>query len=306
MARPIFVAAYAAVPPGPFDPAAEAAVYSGLEALGVAGLEQPYFGSLHRHDEGFLLGQLRPGWDLALTVLPGTMDRLKEDPSFGLAATRPDGRKRALEFMDGARRAVERLEGRLGRRAVRAVQVHSAPRPAHSPERLAESLSELRRWDWRGATLLVEHCDAARDDGAHDKGFLPLGSEVEAVLASAGPTPAACSLNWGRSALEGRSAGTPLTHIARLREAGLYGGLVFSGVTPSHPDYGAWKDSHAPFSTACPASLLAPEAAAEALAGGAPPLLGLKVQPLPASLGVTARLAVVADGLHALARASKT
>lgn len=301
MARPVFVAAYAAVPPGPFDPAAEAAVYAGLAGLGVAGIEQPYFGSLHRHDEGFLLDQLRPGWGIVLTVLPGTMDRLKEDPTFGLASTSYDGRARALDFMRGALKAVRTINARMGRLAVRAVEVHSAPRPpAAAADRLAKSLSELRSWDWQGATLLVEHCDAARDDGAHDKGFLPLGSEVEAVLASAGPTPAACSLNWGRSALEGRSAGTPLTHIARLREAGLYGGLVFSGVTPSHPDYGAWKDSHAPVSTACPASLLTPEAAAAALAGGAPPLLGLKVQPLPSSLGVPARLAVVADGLSHL------
>lgn len=300
--RPVFVAAYAAVPPGPFDPAAESAVYDGLERLGVGGLEQPFFGTLHRADEGFLLGQLRADWDVVLTTLPGTMDRLKEDPGFGLAASRPEGRKRALEFLESALRAVERIDACLGRRAVRAVEVHSAPRPAHSAQALAESLSELRRWDWRGATLLVEHCDAARADGGHDKGFLPLEKEVDAVLGSSGPTPAACSLNWGRSALEGRSGRMPLEHIARLKEAGLYGGLVFSGVTPVHPDYGSWKDSHAPFSTSCPASLLTPEAAAEALALGAPPLLGLKVQPLPASLDVPARLAVVADALASLGK----
>ncbi|TBR22338.1 DUF4862 family protein [bacterium] len=293
---PLFVAAYAAVPPGAFDRRAEAALYDGLERLGVGGLEQPFFGTLHRHDEGFLLGQLREDWDVVLTTLPGTMERLSENPGDGLASTSADGRKRALEFMDSARRAVERVNACLGRPAVRAVEVHSAPRPAPSWERLAESLTELRHWDWHGAALLVEHCDAARPEGGHDKGFLPLDAEVEAVLESSGPTPTACSLNWGRSALEGRSAATPLEHIARLQEAGLYGGMVFSGVTPKHPDYGAWKDSHAPFSTACPASLLTPEAAAAALALGEPPLIGLKVQPLPASL------AVVADALAHLGR----
>ena len=302
----ILVAAYAAVPPGPFDGRGESAVYNGLSALGVGGLELPFFGALHRHDEGFLLGQLRPEWDLVLTTLPGTMDRLKEAPAFGLAATGAEGRTRALGFLESALRAVERIEAALGRPAVAAVEVHSAPRPAHSAESFARSLSELRRWDWRGAALLVEHCDRARPAGDHDKGFLTLGEEVDAVLGSSGPTPAACSLNWGRSALEGRSAKTPLKHVARLQAAGLYGGLVFSGVTPSHPDYGTWKDSHAPFSTSCPASLLTPQAAAAALALGAPPLLGLKVQPLPAALSVPARLAVVADGLAALEGSLKT
>ncbi|TPW21611.1 MAG: UDP-N-acetylglucosamine pyrophosphorylase [Elusimicrobia bacterium] len=301
----VLVAAYAAAPPGTFDPAAETALYDGLAALGVAGLEQPFFSGLHRHDEGFLLGRLRPEWNIVLTVLPGTMDRMREDSAFGLASADGDGRKRAVGFMASALRAVERLNARMGRRAVRAVAVHSAPRPTPSWERFAESLTELRSWDWMGATLLVEHCDAARPDGAHDKGFLRLPDEVSAVRGSAGRTPAACSLNWGRSALEGRSERTPLEQAAALRASGLYGGLFFSGVTPTHPDYGAWKDSHAPFSTACPASLLTPEAAAAVLALGAPPLVGLKVQPLPASLDVPARLAVVADGLSALTHGTR-
>lgn len=296
----VLVAAYAAMPPGAFDPKAEAAIYDGLKALGVAGVEQPFFGSLHRHDEGFLLDQLRPDWDVVLTTLPGTMDRMKEDPAFGLASADEGGRSRALRFMDDSRRAVERINARLGRQAVRAVEVHSAPRPSPSKDRFAQSLSELRDWDWQGATLLVEHCDAARADGAHDKGFLLLEDEVYAVRTSTGPTPLACSLNWGRSALEGRSASTPLDHIARLKEAGLYGGLFFSGVTVAHAEYGSWRDSHAPFSTSCSVSLLTPEAAAAALAAGAPPLVGLKVQPLPDSLDVPSRLAVVADGLRAL------
>ncbi len=126
----VLVAAYAAVPPGPFDPKAETAIYNGLAALGVAGVEQSFFGKLHRHDEGFLLGQLRPGWDVVLTTLPGTMGRMKEDPAFGLASTDEGGRGRALRFMDEARRAVERINARLGRLAVRAVEVHSAPRPS--------------------------------------------------------------------------------------------------------------------------------------------------------------------------------
>jgi hypothetical protein len=298
--RGVIVAAYAAVPPGPFDPAAEAALYDGLQRQGVGGLEQPFFGTLHRHDEGFLLGQLRAGWDVVLTTLPGTMDRLAGDPVFGLASRDYDGRNRALQFMREARRAVERVNASLGRMAVRAVQVHSAARPAPSRERFLKSLSELRRWDWQGAALLVEHCDAARADGAHDKGFLSLEDEVFAVQNSTGTGAVACSVNWGRSALEGRSALTPLEHVARLRKVNLLGGLFFSGVTAAHPDYGTWKDSHPPFSTSCPASLLTPKAAAAALAPGRPPLVGLKIQPLPASLDVPARLAVVADGLSRL------
>lgn len=301
----LHAAAYALTPQGPFDRAFETALYDGLASRGLAGLEQPYFGTLHRHDESWLISRIRPEWTLILTPLPGTMERLGTGPAFGLASTDRDGRRRALDFMDGARRAVERLERDLGRRAVAAVLTHSAPRPcaAASPslEAYAESLSELRRWDWRGAVLLAEHCDAWTKDRPVDKGFLRFEDEAVAVRMSEGPTPAGLLVNWGRSALEGRSAETPLEHLRRAKESELPLGLVFSGVAPSDPRYGEWRDSHAPFSTACPNSLLTPAAAKAALAAAGPgALLGVKIQAKPPTLGAAERLALLDDALRAL------
>jgi hypothetical protein len=300
----IHAAAYSLTPPGPFDRPLEDELYDGLAARGLAGLEQPYFGSLHRHDESWLISRLRPEWTLILTPLPGVMERFAADPAFGLASRDRDGRRRALDFMDGARRAVERLEKDLGRRAVVAVLTHSAPRPgaaAPSLESYADSLTELRRWDWRGAQLLAEHCDAWTKERPVDKGFLRLEDEAVAVRMSGGPTPAGLLINWGRSALEGRSAATPLEHLRRAREAELLRGLVFSGVTPSDPLYGEWRDSHAPFSSACPASLLTPGAAREALAAAGPgALLGVKLQAKPATLDAARRLALLDDALRSL------
>lgn len=300
----IHVGAYAAS--GGLDEADEATLYAGLAEMGIAGLEQPYFGTWHRRDEGWLIGQIRPDWSLIVTTLPGTMDRLAPDKRFGLASADADGRRRAVDFIESARRATETLHRALGRRAVRAVMVHSAPRlggsgAKSSLEGFADSLTDLRGRDWQGAKLLVEHCDAAVTGQPPDKGFLRIEDEALAVKLSSGATPAGLGINWGRSALETRSAEGPLEHIARAVQAELLGGLFFSGVTPDDPEFGAWKDSHAPFSTTCPNSLLTPAAAKAALAAaGDCPILGLKLQTKPATMAVTERLAVIRDGLAAL------
>lgn len=286
------------------DAETEAALYDGLAELGVAGLEQPFFGGLHRRDDAWLLDRLRPDWTFVFTLLPGVMDRLNDDQHFGLASADKDGRLRALDFAESARRTIEHLNKYLGRLAVVAVQLHSAPRltsAKSSIEVFADSLSQLRGRDWMGATLLVEHCDAARPGHAPDKGFMRLEDELKAVKLSTGKTPVKFSINWGRSALETRSAKGPIDHIRRVVADDLMGALFFSGVSADHPDYGAWKDSHAPFSTSCPASLLTPAAAKAALtAAGACPIYGLKLQTLPHTLNVPQRLAVFRDGLDQL------
>src|SRR5438034_923832 len=66
------------------------------------------------------------------------------------------------------------------------------------------SLDELRAWDWRGAALSVEHCDAFVPGQAPAKGFLALGAEIDAIRASHGATPVGVAVNWGRSAIEAR------------------------------------------------------------------------------------------------------
>ncbi|UPT74178.1 MAG: DUF4862 family protein [Elusimicrobiota bacterium] len=216
------------------DESAEAALYKGIEALGAAGLEVPFTGKLHPRDEGWLTAQIRPDWTIVLTILPGEMDRLAKDKHFGLASADEGGRARALDFAESARLAVERLNKSLGRAAVIAVQVHSAPRlggsgAKSSLEKLAASLSDLRARDWSGARLLLEHCDAAVPDHAPDKGFLRIEDEVMAAKLSAGKTPLSMSINWGRSAVETRSAAGPVSHIERAVQADLLGALFFRG-----------------------------------------------------------------------------
>lgn len=300
----LHIGAYAATQS--LDQDDEAAFYEGLAGLGVAGLEQPFHGTLHRRDEAWLIGQIRPDWTVVLTTLPWTMGRLADDKRFGLASADEDGRGRALDFAESARRAVERLNRALGRRAVVGVELHSAPRlggsgAASSVEAFADSLTRLRAQDWQGAAILVEHCDAPMPGRACDKGFLRIEDEVLAAKLSEGKTPIGVSINWGRSALETRSAQGPIEHLRRAAQAELLGALFFSGAAASHPEYGDWRDTHPPFSTACPGSLLTPAAAKAALAE-APgcPIVGLKLQTKPATLSVPRRLAVIKDGLDAL------
>lgn len=303
----VFVSAYAAASPAsPWDRGAEGALFDGLARLDLAGLELPYTGRLHAHDDAWLIAQLRPNWRFILTLMPGTINCLKNDKDFGLASADADGRRRALDFAETARRAIERLHGHLGRKAVAAVSLQSAPRLAGSGARssleaFANSLTELRGLEWDGAELLVEHCDAAVPEHAPDKGFLRLEDECAAIGLSSGTAAARVMINWGRSAVETRSAAGPREHLRRAREAELLAGLFFSGATPVDSNYGEWKDSHAPFSTSCPASILTPAAAKAALKeAGALTYLGLKIQPLPATLGVTERLAMIRAGLDAL------
>lgn len=300
----LYVGAYAAS--AGLDEAAETELYRGLAELRIAGLETPFTGRLHARDDGWLLDQIRPEWTLVLTLLPGEMELLGANEHFGLASADKDGRAAALDFAESARRTVEHLHKFLGRPVVRAVQVHSAPRlggsgAKSSLEGFAASLTELRGRDWSGAKLLVEHCDAAVPAHAPDKGFLRVEDEVMALKLSTGRTPIALSVNWGRSAVETRSAEGPLDHLARAAQAEVLGALFFSGATPSHPAYGDWKDSHAPFSTSVPESILTPAAAKAALAAAPDcPIVGIKLQTKPATLPVPRRLAVLRDGLDAL------
>lgn len=302
----IHLGAYAASPcHSAWDAAAETAYYDGLKRLGLAGLEHPYWDRLHRFDDAWFLDALHPDWTIVLTTLPGVMHRLKEDSYFGLASADDGGRARALDFLEGTRRVIEHLHKYLGRRVVKAVEIHSAPRlgagAKSSLERLADSLTDLRARDWDGATLLLEHCDRNVPERAPDKGFLSLEDEAVAVRLSSGTTPLQLLINWGRSALETRSAAGPLEHLRRAREAELLGGLFFSGAVQSHPLYGDWRDSHAPFSTVEPASLLTPQAAADALrAAGDVAFLGLKMQALPKTLSVAERLRFVESNLETL------
>jgi len=311
---PYILGAYAAAPKTPaYDPVLEGRYFAELRALeGVRGLELPFYGTLHPHDVAALLTNLKPEWSYVLTGLPGTMDALTRNPHFGLASHSTAGRAAALDFCRGLRDAAATLNGRFGRPVVEAVELHTAPRQgpagvAASAEALADSLREIRGWDWSGARLAVEHCDAHVPGRPPQKGFLRLESECEALAATeAAPTPAGIVINWGRSAIEGRSPDAPIAHLRAARARNLLCGLMLSGACAQDAVYGDWQDTHAPFAPAfgiqhgAERSLLTAERAAACLreAGSALDILGIKIQPLPASVSLETRVAYLRDAIR--------
>lgn len=273
----------------------------------VSGLEIPFFGFPHARDLPTLLPVLPKKWANTLTCIPGTMERLKTDRAFGLASSDEAGRTRAVSFAKEACESVRCFQSAGG--VIRAVQIQSAPRQGPegakaSADAFSRSLSELRSWDWNGAELLVEHCDAYFPKAPFIKGFLPLSEEVIAIRGSTGKTPIGILINWGRSAIEERNPETPGRHAQIAGEAGLLRGVMFSGASDKDPVYGGWKDLHAPFSSWAPGSLLTEEVAGDTLAmAGEVAYIGLKIQPMGVkALSLPARFEAVRDGLSVLSR----
>ncbi len=198
----------------------------------IGGLEHPFYGTLHRYDDDWFLKNVRPDWDFVFTCLPGTVERIKNNPQFGLASQNEKGREAALAFILEAHRAVKKLNHYLKRKSVTAVAVHSAPAKEGSKEAFAKSLREIDSWDWDGAKILMEHCDAYRGDGQYAKGFLPLEDEMGAMK----QTKIGAMLNWGRSVVEGRNTTHILEQIDQLKRENLLKGFIFSGTTKDFAD----------------------------------------------------------------------
>lgn len=248
-----FIGAYAAAPSLiAWDPVAEGTFLKSVLALqGVAGLEVPFTGALHKDDEDWFLRQLPEHADYVVTTIPGTMARLGADPAFGLASTSATGRRAAIGFVHEALQAVTRLNSRVGRPAVIAVEIHSAPVASSgkaSVTALSESLAEICSWDWQGARVVLEHCDAYIAGQTPSKGFLTLEAETEAVhRAKSSGGALGMSINWGRSVIEQRRPEAALDHITYLRDAGLLAGVVLSGCADADTRFGpAWADVHVP------------------------------------------------------------
>lgn len=187
------------------------------------------------------------------------------------------------------------------------MQVHSAPRaPLTSRDALARSLDDVATLDLAGALVAVEHCDAPARGRTPQKGFLTLDDEL-AVLTG---RPERLTVNWGRSAIEGRSAATPLAHVRAAVEAGVLGGLMLSGATGADGPWGPpWEDSHIapagddPALAASAASLLDADHAAAALDAtqGTAAYVGAKVTTHPSLTDPAARVAVARATLALLA-----
>lgn len=301
----------------PADPAAEEAFYAGVAEIGVRGLEMPVpLEGAPQLEPAWISRNVQPAWDLMLTCIPTVMGRLGTDGEYGLASTDDDARARALADVARARDLARRLADEHGRTRVVAIQVHSSPGPGRgSREAFARSLTTIAGWDLAGADVLAEHCDARipRQDAA--KGFLSLDDEITSMRQVIGADPAAgpfgLSINWGRSAIEGRHAGTATEHVAAAAATGLLRAVVLSGATDTAGAWGpAWADTHIPPRGDDPAlaasatSLLGPVEIAETLAAAGPsPLVAVKVSVRPKDADVATRLAVARAALAAAALA---
>ncbi|MEV7610458.1 DUF4862 family protein [Microbacterium sp. NPDC089320] len=300
---PLLISSYAVSPAhSTWDPDLEGELLPALCALpGVAGLEVPWMGRLHPHDPDWFLSHVPAGAEIAVTPLPWVMKRCGADARYGIASPDHDGRRAALADLRGVADDV-RLLAADSDASVTVVALHTAPQGGGDSSRLATSLDEISQWDWAGAQLVVEHCDAATTDHPWQKGFLSLDDEISAVLSA--DSPIGLWLNWGRSVIETRDADAVTEQIAVAAASGLLVGLSFSGSAAVDGPYGpAWTDGHLPLAAADPAagSLLdaAHVAAALAAAGGVE-RLGLKVSRRPGDTTAADVIRTIDDNLRAL------
>ena len=240
----------------PASPAPDSADFAEFHRLltgltRVSGLELPTHHLADPAARAVLAAVCPPTWRHVVTSFPETMLAMAADPVVGLASADETGRQRAV---DAARRLADQITDFVARGGtVSRVLLHSAPRGG-SAEALDRSLGELATFDWSGARLVVEHCDAAAPDHPAEKGFLGLAEELT-VLAR--HPEVGMLINWGRSALEGRSVETPLAHLRSAEQAGKLAGLVLSGAAAIDNPFGAaWTDGHLPPAAMEAASLM--------------------------------------------------
>ena len=249
------VGAYATAPSlAIWDPQKEADYLGCICALpGVEGLEVPYWGDgFCRYDESVLLNQILPEWRNVVTVIPGIMGRVLADSNFGLASSSEHGRNLAVDLMGRVRRKIEETVKAYPNFQCNAVSLCSAPITglnADSKAQFKKSLQEIVTWNWGETQLVVEHCDEYRQTGSHQKGSMSLEDELMVLKEIQDQKDVdmriGITINWGRSAIEGRDVKTPVEHIRMAKNAGLLRGLMFSGVSKAGP-YGVWSDTHAP------------------------------------------------------------
>ncbi|MGG5173879.1 DUF4862 family protein [Pseudarthrobacter sp. J1763] len=282
----------------------------------IGGFEIPFYasGQLHKYDGDWFLHQLRhmpADFDYVLTTIPDTMDRLVS-PAFGLASKVTAGRKAALARAASAAEAVRTLNKVLGRKAVRAVHLYSAPRLSaedlidtspSSVAALTSSLQQLAEYDWDGALPVLEHCDATSNARLPVKGFMQFEQEIEAVVAA--DSGIGVSVNWARSVIENRDTSAPQRHAERAAEARVLAGFILSGCSDRVTEFGgAWDDTHLPPAPVESSSLLTSRHISSIATmlekpfpeGQAVPYRGLKVS-APAGFSVEQRVKLLARSI---------
>lgn len=302
MTAPVLVSAYPVSPAhAQWDPGLERELLPAICALpGVAGLEVPWMGGIHPHDDAWFLAHV-PAVPLAVTPVPFVMRRLGESARYGIASPDEEGRRAAVDDLRRVALDVARI-GLESPARVAVVTLHTAPPVRGDIAPLVRSLAEISALDWAGARLVIEHCDAHVQGREHEKGFLPLEDEIAAIARSGAPI--GLWMNWGRSAIELRNADAVTAQITQAAASGLLVGLAFSGAAPVQSPYGyPWADAHLPIASTHPesSSLLDDAHVAAALqAAGAVPWVGLKVARRPDDLTAGAALRTVERNLAVL------
>ncbi|WP_159822366.1 DUF4862 family protein [Colwellia sp. 20A7] len=252
------IGAYATAPSGnAWDKNKESDYYQQLKDIeSIQGLEHPFTGELHTHDDDWFLENIDPQWQFVFTSIPGVMGNLGKNPHFGIASNNEEGRLAAIAFYQQALQAIVKLNTHLNRQAVPFIKIHTAPRitaeAKSSVAALQKSFETMQSWDWQGAKLVIEHCDAYVEGQAAQKGFMSLEDEITAIqnVNSKHDADIGISINWGRSAIETRSVEGPIQHIKQAYDCGLLKGIIFSGASGVEGPYGQWRDTHMPHAQA--------------------------------------------------------
>lgn len=303
----VLISAYAASPAHTaWDPELEATLLPGLCALpGVVGLEVPWLGAIHPHDDAWFLEHVPAGTQLSITPLPYVMRRCAVEPRYGIASPDADGRRAAVDDLRMLAADVWTI-GEGSDAVVSFVGLHTAPRGEGDAGALAASLGELADLDWCGARLVIEHCDAAVPGRPFEKGFLTVVDELSALVDSGAPV--GLWMNWGRSVIELREADAVTRQIAEVAASGALLGLTFSGAAATDGPYGAaWSDAHLPIREADSTSgslLDVDHVRAGLAAAGREITLGLKVSRRPSDRSADDVVATVAGNLRLLHAAS--
>ncbi len=296
----MFVGAYAAAASSdPWGPRMSSAFTAGLTSIdGVDGVEAPWAPEHGDAHVEWMLSWLPTHWSIVLTDIPHVMARLRTSAAYGLASATGSGRIDALADLAELRQQVGRFaEAGL---KVDAVEIHSAPQGANAVA-FEASVQEFASWDWHGAEVLIEHCDALIAGQPPEKGFLDLAQELAIVRRARGRVGVA--LNWGRSAIELRDADRVVEHLQAAHDSGALRTLVVSGASEASGAYGhAWRDAHLPFAEdlgdahadTAPFSMLTTRRLREALSlVGHRVRLGVKVGVRPQDASTADRLATI-------------
>jgi len=273
----------------------------------IGALELPWLGSLHPHDDAWLIKHFPEDFSAVITDIPYVMSRIGQAVNYGLASIDKDGRKAAINDLRKINEAVQNLNDARQRQVVSVIEIHTAPRRTGDVHSLASSLEEIASWNWGGASLAIEHCDAWVEGQQPEKGFLTLNQEIEAIQLSG--VDIGLFINWGRSAIELRNADRVAEQISLARESGFLQGLIFSGASDQDGIFGpAWIDAHHPFRKSerhiygDSLSLLTESRAKSAIdAAGAISWLGIKLGWLKSVEGtIPQRTAMISSALDAL------